>query len=208
MIQVIKEGPQQGVTVRKIQNTMLVRWVPRSVHGVPLMTSHMGHIPSDSYSKDFEVIPTLQVDNMFLNRIIIELVNNSMRYVFFWWVKAPCNLKPLMHLSQSLRCPSMLVFADQPDSDHDIDTSLVELFTSSMIILFKNMLSTWSIGITSVFTRSLMGCAPYGKSSMGPCALIWVPIKPTSCFGFFRQSPLGPQGGWLAKGLVLKPRED
>ena len=55
---------------------------------------------------DFEVIPTLQVDNMFLNRIIIELVNNSTRDVFFWWVKAPCNLKLLMHLSQSLRCPA------------------------------------------------------------------------------------------------------
>ena len=25
---------------------------------------------------------------------------------------------------------------------------------------------------------------------MGPRALIWVPIEPTSCFGFFRQSPL------------------
>jgi hypothetical protein len=37
-----------------------------------------------------------------------------------------------------------------------------------------------------------MGCAPYRKSSMGPRALIWVPIEPTSCFGFFRQPPLGP----------------
>ena len=42
-----------------------------------------------------------------------------------------------------------------------------------------------------------MGCAPYRKSimhhdvvSMGPRALIWVPIELTSCFGFFQPSPL------------------
>ena len=34
-----------------------------------------------------------------------------------------------------------------------------------------------------------------GKSSTGPRALIWVPIEPTSCFGFFRSPPLGYAGG-------------
>ena len=65
------------------------------VHGVPLMISFIGHIPSDR-TKSIRLL--VMFNKMVANTIILEVVNITRRDVFFWWAKVVSRCQPTITL--------------------------------------------------------------------------------------------------------------